>query len=164
LADIPDLLQELNLFKKEPFRTLSVTDRVLSVNQKNFNLSNGHSWKSEVKKLDDNWTVISTENSSYSHQQQSIVERFVQGHKEHAFMLKVLPESRMEIIVGFKCKRDIEFICYITNQLYLIKFIETSNWVIIDREGHSRELPVKLRSLLGEFGCAGPENLTQKQL
>ena len=56
-------------------------------------------------------------------------------------MLKVLPESRMEIIVGFKCKRDIQFICYITNNLYLIKFTETSRWVIIDRLGQSKEVP-----------------------
>lgn len=48
-------------------------------------------------------------------------------------MLKTLPESRIEIIVGQKCKRDVQFICYITNDLYLIKFLETSHWVIINR-------------------------------
>ena len=117
---------------------MSITNRVICVNDMNFNLQNGHNWKSEIWKISSNWKVISTENLSYSHAQQTYVEREINGHKEHAWMLKVLPESRMEIITGFKCKRDIQFICYITSDLYLIKFQETARWVIIDRHGQSQ--------------------------
>ena len=69
LGEFPELQHELNTFKKEPFRTLSLTNRVISVNDKNFNLLNGHSWKSEIEKFGSEWKVINTENLSYSHQQ-----------------------------------------------------------------------------------------------
>ena len=75
LAEIPALLQELNLFKKEPFRTLSITNRVISVNSKNFNMKNGHSWKSVIDRLDSDWKIINSENLSYSHLTQAYVER-----------------------------------------------------------------------------------------
>ena len=61
------MLHELNLVKRKPFMTMSICDRCISVNDKNFNRNNGHSWKSQINRLDSEWTVIDTENLNYSH-------------------------------------------------------------------------------------------------
>ena len=51
LFEVPGLQTELKTFKKEPFNSLSISQRCLSVNAKNFNLNNGYSWKSQINRL-----------------------------------------------------------------------------------------------------------------
>lgn len=129
------------MLKREPFTSMSITSRSISVNDKNFNRNNGFSWKSQINRLNSEWVVTNTENLNYSHFQLTVVQRIKKRRLQHAFMLKTLPESRVEIIVGKKGQRDVQFICFIADNLYLIKFFETSNWTIIDRLGEIRSFP-----------------------
>lgn len=44
------LTQELNEFKQKLFNRLSITDRVITLNGKNFNFENGWDWPLDVAK------------------------------------------------------------------------------------------------------------------
>ena len=89
-----------------------------------------------------------------------MVERRTKERLEHAFILKTLPESRVEIIIGKKSQRDVQFICFIADDLYLIKLFETSHWTIMDTIGKLRNFPKKLKDLLSSFGNQGPSHVT----
>ena len=43
-----EMTGELNQFKKKQFSSMSITDRGISFNNRNFNFFNGHSWPVDI--------------------------------------------------------------------------------------------------------------------